>query len=268
MAEILANGLRTHVQRLGGPRPEGTPQGEGAPPVVFVHGIVVDNLSSLYFTVAPQVSQRRRAVLYDLRGHGKTERPPGGYRLDDLHDDLAGVLDAEVGRGPAILLGHSYGGLIALSFALRFPARVAALALVDPPLPVAGWGPEIAAIFGLRGEERDRRIRDAYDTMHGARETRKRRRLAAVANALVGETSLLDDMRQSRVFSDREIAALACPTLAIYGDQSEILAAAERLARLVPHAQVEILPGCTHLVLFEATEQVRGLILDWLERLG
>ena len=104
MAEIQANGLRTHVQRLG----------EGDPTVVFVHGIAVDNLSSLYFTLAPQVSQHTRAVLYDLRGHGKTERPATGYTLDDLHDDLAAVLDAEVPGevpgpgGPAILLGKSF----------------------------------------------------------------------------------------------------------------------------------------------------------------
>ncbi len=256
MAEILSNGIKTHVQRLG----------EGSPAVVFVHGIAVDNLSSLYFTLAPLVSKHTRAVLYDLRGHGKTERPPTGYRLTDLHDDLAGVLDAESPDAPAILVGHSYGGLIALSYALRFPGRVAGLALVDPPLPVAGWGPEIAAIFGLKGEARDKRISEAYDTMHGAKETRKRRRLAATANALVDETSLLDDMRASRVFAEEEIAALACPTLAIYGDASEILISAKRLVRLVPKAQVEILPGCTHLVLFEATDKVRELVLGWLER--
>lgn len=255
MAEIQANTLRTHVQRLG----------EGTPTVVFVHGIAVDNLSSLYFTLAPQVAQRTRAVLYDLRGHGKTERPATGYTLDDLHEDLAAVLDAEAPKGPVILLGHSYGGLIALSFALRFPDRVSGLALVDPPLPVGDWGPEIAAIFGLKGEARDKRIREAYDTMHGATETRKRRRLAAVANALVDETSLLADMRASRVFSEDEIAALRCPTLAIYGDASEILVSAQRLTRLVDHAQVEILPGCTHLVLFEATDKVRALVMGWLK---
>lgn len=256
MAEILAGGLRTHVQRLG----------EGSPAVVFVHGIVVDNLSSLYFTLAPLVSQRTRAVLYDLRGHGRTERPPQGYRLDDLHDDLRAVLDAEAPDGPAILVGHSYGGLIALSFALRWPERVAGLALIDPPLPLPSWGPEIAAIFGLKGEARDRRVREAYDTMHGPAETRKRRRLAANAKALVEETTLLDDMRASRAFSEAEISELRCPTLAIYGDASEIIKSARQLERLVGHAQVEILPGCTHLVLFEATDKVRGLVLSWLER--
>lgn len=256
MAEILANGLRTHVQRMG----------EGTPAVVFVHGIVVDNLSSLYFTLAPLVSKHTRAVLYDLRGHGKTERPGQGYRLDDLHDDLRAVLDAEVPDGPAILVGHSYGGLIALSFALRWPERVAGLALVDPPLPLANWGPEIAAIFGLKGEARDKRVREAYDTMHGTRDSRKRRRLAANAEELVEKTSLLDDMRASRAFTEDEIRTLKCPTLAIYGDASEIIKSARQLEALVSQAEVEILPGCTHLVLFEATDKVRELVLGWLER--
>ncbi len=256
MAEIQANGLRTHVQRLG----------DGSPTVVFIHGIVVDNLSSLYFTLAPLVSKRTRAVLYDLRGHGKTERPPEGYTLDDLHADLGAVLDAECPDEPALLVGHSYGGLIALSFALRWPERVAGLALVDPPLPLPHWGTEIAAIFGLTGEARDKRVREAYDTMHGPRMTRKRRRLAANAENLVEKTTLLDDMRASREFSEADISELRCPTLAIYGDASEIIRSARQLQRLVDHAEVEILPGCTHLVLFEATDKVRELVLGWLER--
>jgi len=256
MAEILANGLRTHVQRLG----------EGSPTVVFVHGIVVDNLSSLYFTLAPLVSQRTRAVLYDLRGHGKTERPSRGYTLDDLHEDLSAVLDAECPDAPALLVGHSYGGLVALSFALRWPQRVAGLALIDPPLPLPNWGTEIAAIFGLTGEARDKRVREAYDTMHGTGQTRKRRRLQVNAEQLVEQTTLLDDMRASREFSEADIGALGCPTLAIYGDASEIIKSARQLERLVAHAEVEILPGCTHLVLFEATDKVRELVLGWLER--
>lgn len=254
MAEVIANSLRTHVQRLG----------TGAPTIVFVHGIVVDNMSSLYFTLATHVAQHYRALLYDLRGHGRTERPSSGYDLDCLLNDLGGVLDAEALRAPVFLLGHSYGGLLALSFALRHPDRVAGLALIDPPLPLHGWGPEIADIFGVTGEERDRRIRDAYDGMHGAGETRKRKRLASTANALVHETSLLSDMRRSASFTPEEVSGLRCPTLAIYGDSSEIITSAEQLRRLVPHADVEILPGCTHLVLFEATDTVRSRILGWL----
>ena len=63
MVDVVANGVRHHVQRLGA----------GVPPVVFVHGLVMDNLSSFYFTLANPVAARTEAILYDLRGHGGTE---------------------------------------------------------------------------------------------------------------------------------------------------------------------------------------------------
>ena len=65
MAEVVANGIRTHVQRLG----------SGPPTVVFVHGIVVDNLASLYFTLANPVAQAAEALLYGiLQLHKKIRR--------------------------------------------------------------------------------------------------------------------------------------------------------------------------------------------------
>ena len=64
MAEVEVRGLKLHVQRLG----------EGGRPVVFLHGLVMDNLSSWYFTVANPVAQQRSVLLYDLRGHGRSGR--------------------------------------------------------------------------------------------------------------------------------------------------------------------------------------------------
>jgi pimeloyl-ACP methyl ester carboxylesterase len=254
VAEIIANGIRTHVQRLG----------SGERTVVFIHGIVVDNLASLYFTLANPVAQMSEALLYDLRGHGKTERPESGYDLDTLLCDLEGVLDAEGTERPVTLLGHSFGGLIALAFAHKHPGRVSALVLIDPPLPLEGWGEKIASIFGITGEERDRKIRETYDAMHGAGETRKRKRLARTAEALVKDTSLLSDLRRSRSFTESELSQIRCPVLAVYGDASEIIDCAEQMRKLLPEIDVRIFEGCTHLVLFEATGKVRDAVVEWL----
>ena len=69
MAEIVARGVRFHVQHLdlslGGNHPD-------RPLVVFLHGLVMDNLSSWYFTVANPVARIADVLLYDLRGHGKS----------------------------------------------------------------------------------------------------------------------------------------------------------------------------------------------------
>ena len=129
MADVVANGVRHHVQRLGG----------GRRTVVFLHGLVMDNLSSLYFTLANPVAAGADVVLYDLRGHGRSERPAAGYRVDDLVADLGALLDALGVDGPVDLVGNSFGGLLALAFAAAAPARVAGLALVDAHDGADGW---------------------------------------------------------------------------------------------------------------------------------
>ena len=70
MADVVANGVKFHVQRLVPKHaiPRTT--------VVFVHGLIIDNLSSFYYTLAgPVMDAGAEAFLYDLRGHGRSERP-------------------------------------------------------------------------------------------------------------------------------------------------------------------------------------------------
>src|SRR5258708_25996152 len=104
MAEVQVNKLRFHVQRLGA----------GPPTVLFLHGLVMDNLSSFYFTFANPVAQRAEAVLVDLRGHGKSDRPPRGYALADFESDLAALVETMDLKPPLHLVGNSFGGLLAL----------------------------------------------------------------------------------------------------------------------------------------------------------
>lgn len=252
MAEVHANGLAMHVQRLGA----GTPQ------VVFVHGLVMDNLSSWYFTVANRVAAHRPVLLYDLRGHGRSARPESGYHLDGLLDDLSALLDAEQ-AGLVHLVGNSFGGLLALAFALTRPERVAGLVLVDALLPEPGWGERMARTLSLQGGARDAHIASAFQDWLGRHSSRKRTRLADQARALVDGTSLLADVAGSRGWDDDAYEAIACPVLALYGADSDVRAQGERLAARVAGCTLEILPG-THSVLWEQTERVCDHVVAWL----
>ncbi|HWL88800.1 MAG TPA: alpha/beta fold hydrolase, partial [Polyangiaceae bacterium] len=71
MADVLVRGVRLHVQRMG----VADPSENRGRRVVFLHGLVMDNLSSWYFTVANVVAAFADVVLYDLRGHGLSDRP-------------------------------------------------------------------------------------------------------------------------------------------------------------------------------------------------
>jgi pimeloyl-ACP methyl ester carboxylesterase len=254
MADLVANGVRHHVQRLG----------EGGRPVVLVHGLVMDNLSSLYFTLANPIARKREVILYDLRGHGLSERPPRGYGVADLVADLDGVLAGCGVTGKVALVGNSFGGLLALAWAAAHPERAERVALIDALLGAAGWGESMARTLGLAGEERDRMIAERFKSWLGRHSERKRTRLADAASALVEKTSLVADLRASPPLTDDALGRVQCPVLALYGDQSDQREDARRLARVLPRCTLHERAGCTHSILWEDTAWVRDQITAWV----
>jgi pimeloyl-ACP methyl ester carboxylesterase len=256
LAEVIANGVRLHVQRLGAPTSRAT--------VVFIHGLVMDNLSSWYFTVANPASQRADVILYDLRGHGKSERPSSGYSLADMVADLDALLAELDVRRPIVLVGNSFGGLLALVFAIAMPERVAGVVLVDAHLGDEGFAQQMAATLSLTGADRDRMIAQSFQSWMGRHSERKRNRLAEAAQALVNGTSLVDDMRHTSPLHADALREITAPVLAIYGERSDLRERGEAFLRELPRCRLVVLPGCTHSVLWEATDEVRRRILDFV----
>jgi len=259
VSDVVARGVRFHVQRLGRP-----PREKASRTVVFVHGLVMDNLSSYYFTLANPVARNADVVLYDLRGHGLSERPAHGYGLAEMTADLAEILTRLEIDGPVTLVGNSYGGMLAVAFAVAHRERVAGLCLIDAHLAGGGWADTMAQTLELQGDERDQKIAASFQSWLGRHSERKRTRLAKTAEALVHSTSLIDDIRRSHAISDSDLRALTCPVLALYGDRSDLRAEGERLRQLVPACDLRILAGCTHSILWEATESVRSQLVAWL----
>jgi pimeloyl-ACP methyl ester carboxylesterase len=103
---------------------------DGAP-VVFLHG--VSGSARTYAWLPSEIADGRRIVRIDLRGHGRSEHAPGTYDVDRYGEDVVAALRETVG-GPAVLVGHSLGGVVAWRVAQRYPELVAAAFLEDPPL--------------------------------------------------------------------------------------------------------------------------------------
>ncbi|HTJ46594.1 MAG TPA: alpha/beta fold hydrolase [Kofleriaceae bacterium] len=255
MSDVVANGVRHHVQRLGDARGK---------KVVFLHGLVMDNLSSFYFTLAnPIAAAGADAILYDLRGHGMSERPARGYRVADFVDDLAAILDAlHVER--ATFVGNSFGGTLALAFAAAHPARAAGLALIDAHDGADGWSAQMTATLALRGEARDAKIAESFQAWLGRHSERKRTRLAQHAEALVERTSLVEDLRASPPLDLAALGRVECEALALYGEQSDTRARGEAIARALPRCTLELVPNATHSVMWEATAHVKDRITTWV----
>src|SRR5262245_8041617 len=91
------------------------PRGCGREPVVLIHGLA-SSLAFWYFRIAPDLARQHRVVMLDLRGHGRSSMPATGYAGAAMAADLHALLD-HLAVERAHVIGHSFGGNVALQFA-------------------------------------------------------------------------------------------------------------------------------------------------------
>jgi pimeloyl-ACP methyl ester carboxylesterase len=112
------------------------PGDEDAPVVLFVHGLT-DSLESFDGMVA-ELTPAHTVLTYDRRGWGRSRDDAPPTSLADHAQDAIDVLD---GRR-ATIVGHSYGGVVALMTAVLRPDLVASLAIFEPTVPFTDWWPD------------------------------------------------------------------------------------------------------------------------------
>jgi pimeloyl-ACP methyl ester carboxylesterase len=106
---------------------------DGEAATILLHGIGCTG--AFWAPPARYIPDRYRLIAPDLRGHGRTSKPAGGYDLDTISsdlDDLMGVLGlGSADEKPITLIGHSWGAYVAVHYASKSPLRVGRLVLVD-----------------------------------------------------------------------------------------------------------------------------------------
>jgi pimeloyl-ACP methyl ester carboxylesterase len=255
MPELTAGGHKFFIQRMG----------EGLPTAVFIHGLVMDNLSSWWFTVANAAARHCDVLCYDLRGHGRSEVTKTGYSVADSVADLTAILDELGIDHPVQLIGNSYGGVVGLAFASAHPERTAGLVLVEAHASIEGENDreqdQLAHGLDLAGALLDEDIVNHWLDQVGGR---KLNRMAARAKELIWNTSLVDDLRTSPPFTVAELKSIEVPVLLVFGENSDIIARARSLAELLPQAQLRVLDEIDHTALMSAAGEVREAIIEWL----
>jgi pimeloyl-ACP methyl ester carboxylesterase len=113
-----------------------TDEGEGGPPLIFVHGWTCDSHDWMWQLPA---FGDRRTIAFDLRGHGRSSAPEGGYDIPSLAADIAELMDS-LDIAKAILIGHSLGGVISSYLASTAPERVLGVVVIDPPYGIDDEG--------------------------------------------------------------------------------------------------------------------------------
>lgn len=271
MPMTTANGLTFHYQQAG-----------TGPDVVLIHGVTGD-LSIWFLCRAIQaLSESHRVTAYDLRGHGYSDAPPTGYTSADHAADLFALMDhLEIER--AAVVGHSFGGVIALHAAVLAPTRVDSLVLSDPYFPalrhledVSRWGHwqnfrEEAHRAGVTlSDEHWYDLGKFFDQvlhLDGERLLQFRREVGLPAlNRLLrlGRTTCGDDSKVEAGLTSDLIHGLSIPTLALYGEFSPFLATASYLVENLPNCRSSIVPGAKHRAPEENPEEFLRLLCEFV----
>src|SRR5215510_1139359 len=122
--------------------------GAGQPPVVFESGIANSSLS--WSLIQPQIAKLTGTYSYDRAGIGWSDASRGPCSMQEITTNLHAMLDGLQVPKPIILVGHSFGGLIARFYANSFPGEIAGLVLIDPATPEEWMSPTRAQRWRLR----------------------------------------------------------------------------------------------------------------------
>ncbi|NYG07037.1 pimeloyl-ACP methyl ester carboxylesterase [Phycicoccus badiiscoriae] len=248
-----------------------TEVGADLPTVVLAHGWTLTRESWLP-VVEQLVAAGVRVVTYDQRGHGGSSPLRGQPTVRLLGDDLAAVLDVVQPHGRVVLGGHSMGGMTVMAYAglhpEEFRARVAGAVLVATSAgELQDRLPAVASRVMALASRMPGLPAGRFVTRRG------QRRLLFGADAQPAHVQLTRDMvagtplpTMGRFFGalgehdeSEALSQLAgMPTVVLVGDRDRLTPPrhGRRLAELVPHAELRILPGCGHMLVYEATDEV------------
>ena len=231
------------------------------PPLVLVDGALNSRVFGLNGPLVPILADRFTVVTYDRRGRGDSgDTQP--YAVQREIEDLEAIIDA-VG-GPAYVYGISSGAGLALEAASAVPTKVAKLALYEPSFVVDNTRPPVPAdaveqVTGLLARGR----RGAAVKLFLREDVRVPAmvvavmplmpawgKLKAAAHTLPYDLTIMDGRQQGRPLPVGQWASLTAPTLVMAGGKSPawLQNAALAVARALPGATHQTLPGQTHIV--------------------
>lgn len=260
--------------------------------LLLVHGLGASR-AFWYPRLAAPLAAHWRVTIYDLRGHGYSERTRSGYSAAAMADDLLRLMDQQnIAR--AVLIGHSYGGGIALEAALRAPERCRGLCLMDtrvqrlqPELrlrdaePLTPFEQAVAARDPGEGEnswENEREVGFRFleaaarctvnnidlnvrDEVTPFGEGRGAKRAAQAWLQLLEQTEARSEFLEQGATLDR-ILALRLPSLLMYASHSRALRSAQALQAAWPQARYLQIPQSGHFFPISHSE----LTLQHLQR--
>ncbi len=257
MPHLVRDGTRLYFEDAG----------SGTPPLLFVHGWTCNHTM-----FAPQIEafrERHRVVAVDLRGHGQSDKPAQAYTMPAFADDLA-WLCRELGIERPVVIGHSMGGVIALTLAARRPEVPSAIVTVDSPiLPpksvVDNLAPFLQALHSPGYREAQRAFISSQLFVPTDDPAIKERVIDTMTSA---PQHVMASAFENLITPDQPALVADCrvPWLALFAAHpiTDLL----ELRRLCPHVVTGQTVGAGHFQQLEVPDQVNAMIARFLVVLG
>ncbi len=255
------------------------------PALLLLHGLGCDHTT--WLPVMDALARRYTVIAPDLLGHGESDKPRADYSVGGFANGMRDLLTV-LGVDKATVVGHSFGGGVAMQFAYQFPERTERLVLVGS----GGLGPEVSPAIraitttgfyqvmglltlpgvrhlgsaGLRALSRtglkEFRDFDEVAEIYGSfRDPAARAAIRHVVRAVV------DWQGQIVTMADRAYLTEAMPMCVIWGDQDRVIPVshAARAAELAPGARIEIVPNAGHFPHKDHPERFVKVLHDFVK---
>jgi proline iminopeptidase len=253
-------------------------------PLLLVNGGMLHDHNLLWPALSP-LAASRQVVLYDQRGRGASQAPPDrlAARIEDDAEDV-GALRRALGIRRWDVLGHSWGGGIAMLGVARDQGATRRLVTVDAVGPTSAWMSPVHESALARVGEADRAtlvrlggrpLHDPDPVIHGTHARAMYRAWFAdpdLAEYLTAPTAVsatgaaaLARLRREGYDWTEILRALSVPTLVIHGERDALPASvALELSELLPRARHVLIPDAGHMPFWEAPVRFFGLVDDFL----
>lgn len=240
-------------------------------PILLIHGLAGSSLGEWY-QIGQKLATERRVIMIDNRNHGLAPQATGRYEVEDVADDIAGVLDA-IGVSAVDAVGYSMGGTVAQALANRHRGRVSRLVLIAT---LAAHPDEMKWIRVLgavvtRAWERltgigTPEVRSGYLLAAGAVAPEHARWLWEETHRRNPDAGAEATLALLRFDSRRWVGKLEVPTMVMIPTEDKLVPAAWQyeLASLIPDVELVEMVGARHEVVWSHPDRVLNEISDFL----
>ena len=263
-----------YINRPGGVRLHAEVTGRSdAPVVLLIQGLGTDKNGWVLQRFG--MATRYRTIAFDNRGSGRSTTPDEPFTLEDMADDAAAVLE-HFGVTNAHVVGASMGGAISQILSVKHAALVRSLTLVCTACRNKPWRTELLRHWADTANVRGMR-EWANDSARWLVGPRSFRRLAPALTWLgpfathrpsKGFTAQVEAIVSTDDSMVAELSSITAPTLVIVGNQDILTprADSEEIAERIAHAELVVISGAAHGLMFEHASTFNPIVFDFIDR--